>query len=88
MRDGTVDVIVRCEVDAAQEASGGRPQLVSTKALVEFCQKQGSQQLDWRRRLETQRGAVFATERKNNSNKIARWTVAALLSSADLFKLG
>ncbi|KAI3908843.1 hypothetical protein MKW98_029393 [Papaver atlanticum] len=38
--------------------------------------------------LETQRGAVLATELKNNANKLAKWTAQALLASADMMKLG
>jgi hypothetical protein len=44
--------------------------------------------IDWRQKLETQRGAVIATELKNNSNKLAKWTVASLLAGADQMKLG
>ena len=33
--------------------------------------------IDWRQKLESQRGAVLATELKNNSNKLAKWTVQA-----------
>ena len=29
----------------------------------------------WRSKLESQRGAVLATELKNNSNKLAKWTL-------------
>lgn len=35
--------------------------------------------VDWRQKLENQRGAVLATELKNNANKIAKWTAAALV---------
>merc|ERR1711865_1167842 len=44
--------------------------------------------IDWRQKLESQRGAVLATELKNNSNKLAKWTLQALLAGADLMKLG
>ncbi|KAL5711014.1 Eukaryotic translation initiation factor 3 subunit D [Ranunculus cassubicifolius] len=44
--------------------------------------------VDWRKKLETQRGAVLATELKNNANKLAKWTAQALLASADVMKLG
>lgn len=44
--------------------------------------------VDWRQRLESQRGAVFATELRNNSNKLSKWTAAALLSGVDMIKLG
>ena len=42
----------------------------------------------WRDRLDTQRGAVLATELKNNSFKLAKWTAASLLSGADQMKIG
>lgn len=38
--------------------------------------------------MEAQRGAVLATETKNNKNKMAKWTAAALLAGADMIKLG
>lgn len=44
--------------------------------------------MDWRQKLENQRGAVLATELKNNANKLAKWTAAALISGADMIKLG
>ncbi len=44
--------------------------------------------VDWRQKLETQRGAVLATELKNNANKLAKWTAAALVGGADMIKLG
>ena len=44
--------------------------------------------IDWRQKLDSQRGAVLANELKNNSNKLAKWTVQALLSNADLIKFG
>ena len=44
--------------------------------------------IDWRQKLESQRGAVLATELKNNSNKLAKWTLQAMLAGADLIKLG
>ena len=43
---------------------------------------------DWRKRLESQRGAVLAFETKNNKNKMAKWTASALLAGADMIKLG
>lgn len=36
--------------------------------------------VDWRRKLDSQRGAVLATELKNNSGKLAKWTMSALLA--------
>jgi len=60
------------------------------KALNEFDNKaQGSGgALDWRTKLASQRGAVVATEMKNNSCKLARWTIQSILAKADMMKLG
>ncbi|KAF5003006.1 hypothetical protein FDECE_10428 [Fusarium decemcellulare] len=86
-----VHLIVRTEVDAVQKnAISGDDQLVSIHALNEFDSKaQGSGgALDWRSKLVTQRGAVVATEMKNNSCKLARWTVQSILAKSDVMKLG
>ncbi|KAG5929346.1 hypothetical protein E4U42_006177 [Claviceps africana] len=86
-----VYLIVRTEVDAVQKgAAGSEDQHVTIRALNEFDNKaQGSGgALDWRSKLVTQRGAVVATEMKNNSCKLARWTVQSILSKSDIMKLG
>jgi len=44
--------------------------------------------VDWRAKLDTQRGAVLATELKNNSCKIAKWTASAQLAGSDVIKFG
>lgn len=44
--------------------------------------------VDWRQKLDSQRGAVIATELKNNSYKLARWTCCALLAGSEYLKLG
>ena len=36
--------------------------------------------VDWRQKLDSQRGAVVATELKNNSCKLAKWTVSVIRS--------
>ncbi|RYP03152.1 hypothetical protein DL764_005359 [Monosporascus ibericus] len=84
-------LIVRTELDAVQKnAISGEDQLLVVKALNEFDNKaQGSgSALDWRTKLVSQRGAVVATEMKNNSVKLARWTVQSVLAKADVMKLG
>ncbi|RPB24795.1 translation initiation factor eIF3 [Terfezia boudieri ATCC MYA-4762] len=86
-----VHLIVRTELDAAMKGTGKQiDQFLSIKALNEFDSKaQGSGgALDWRTKLGTQRGAVVATEMKNNSCKLARWTTQAILAKADVMKLG
>lgn len=44
--------------------------------------------VDWRQKLDSQRGAVLATELKNNSYKLARWTCCAMLAGSEYLKLG
>ena len=83
--DGSTLLLARCELNAALEYKG--EELVCTvKALNEFDSKVSG--MDWRQKIETQRGAVLATELKNNANKLAKWTCAALLSGADQMKVG
>ena len=43
--------------------------------------------LDWRSKLDHQRGAVLAGEIKNNNAIIARWVFQAELAQADVIKL-
>jgi translation initiation factor 3 subunit D len=84
-------LIVRTELDAVVKNNiSGEDQYLTIKALNEFDNKaQGSGgALDWRTKLASQRGAVVATEMKNNSCKLARWTVQSILAKADLMKLG
>ncbi|KAG2420265.1 hypothetical protein HFD88_005066 [Aspergillus terreus] len=86
-----VNMVVRTEVDALlKNPVSGEDQQVVIKALNEFDSKaQGSGgALDWRSKLWSQRGAVVATEMKNNSCKLARWTTQAILAKADAMKLG
>ena len=44
--------------------------------------------MEWRKKLESQRGAVLATELKNNSCKISKWALCALLAGASFIKFG
>lgn len=84
-------LIVRTELDAVVKNSiNGEDQFMTIKALNEFDNKaQGSGgALDWRSKLASGRGAVLATEMKNNSLKLARWTVQSILAKADMMKLG
>lgn len=84
-----VNMVVRTEIDAYAGAKKDES-YITIKALNEFDSKaQGSGKApDWRSKLDAQRGAVIATEMKNNSAKLARWTVQALLAGVDAIKLG
>ena len=84
-------LIVRTELDAVVKNNiSGEDQFLTIKALNEFDSKaQGSGgALDWRTKLSSQRGAVVATEMKNNSCKLARWTTQSIIARADVMKLG
>ncbi|CAI0468704.1 unnamed protein product [Linum tenue] len=83
--DNEMYLVARCEVQSVAEVNNQRS-FMTLNALNEFDPKYSG--LDWRQKLETQRGAVLATELKNNANKLAKWTAQALLGSADMMKLG
>ncbi|XP_058196809.1 eukaryotic translation initiation factor 3 subunit D-like [Rhododendron vialii] len=83
--DNDMYLVARCEVQSVVEVNNQRS-FVTLNALNEFDSKYSG--VDWRQKLETQRGAVLATELKNNANKLAKWTSQALLASADMMKLG
>jgi len=83
--DEDVSLVARCEVHSVLDLRGNT-QFLTLNALNEFDPKYSG--VDWRQKLETQRGAVLATELKNNANKLAKWTAQALLASADVMKLG
>nr|GEY11837.1 eukaryotic translation initiation factor 3 subunit D-like [Tanacetum cinerariifolium] len=75
----------RCEVQSYIDVNAKKSFLTSN-ALNEFDPKYSG--VDWRRKLDTQRGAVLETDLKNNANKIAKWTAQAILDNADMMKLG
>ena len=84
---GDVRLVVRCEVDAYLKGPGADGvQAVAVHALNEFDPKWSG--VDWRQKLDNQRGAVLATELKNNAAKMAKWTAAALIGGIDIIKLG
>ncbi|KAI4296759.1 hypothetical protein L6164_036687 [Bauhinia variegata] len=83
--DDDMYLVARCEVQSVVELNKQRS-FLTLNALNEFDPKYSG--VEWRQKLETQRGAVLATELKNNANKLAKWTAQALLASADMMKLG
>ncbi|GAA6043996.1 hypothetical protein JCM8097_000182 [Rhodosporidiobolus ruineniae] len=89
--DEDVQLVVRTEVDAYTKANQNEePAYISIKTLNEFDSRaQGSGGApDWRTKLDSQRGAVVATEMKNNSSKLARWAVQSILAGAEQMKMG
>jgi translation initiation factor 3 subunit D len=81
-----IKLIVRSDVDCLMpESTPETPVYASIKALNEYAPK-GTQ--GWRYCIEAQRGAVLATELKNNSFKLARWTAQATIAGCDVIKFG
>ncbi|CDR46816.1 CYFA0S26e00386g1_1 [Cyberlindnera fabianii] len=76
-----VSIVIRTEYDAKDLASG---QTLSVKASNEFRKTP----LDWKTKINTQRGAIMAAELKNNNNKFSKWAHQALLAGVDTIKLG
>lgn len=82
-----IELIARCEHDAATLGPNGEIQFMNVKTLNEWDSRVCGG-VDWRSKLDNQRGAVLAAELKNNSAKLARWTVSALLAGSDHLKFG
>lgn len=88
-----VNLVVRTEVDAVLKPPGkdkGPKNYITVKTLNEFDSRaQGAGGApDWRSKLDSQRGAVIATEMKNNSGKLARFAVQSILAGAESMKMG
>lgn len=85
--DKRVELLCRCELDGATKGKHDEDLYMRLYALNELDSKLTGG-IDWRQKLDSQRGAVLATELKNNSNKLAKWTLQAMLAGADLIKFG
>lgn len=82
-----VVLVARCEHDAVVQSPTGELQFLTVKALNEWDSKVANG-VEWRQKLDTQRGAVLANELRNNACKLAKWTVQALLAGSDHIKFG
>lgn len=99
-----LSLIVRTEVDAVLRGSNAsvnanaakeqgtqdEDSFITIRTLNEFdSNSQGAGGApNWRAKLDSQRGAVVATEMKNNSCKLAKWAVQSILAGADQMKMG
>ena len=79
-------LICRCELDAVQQGSNNETQFINLKALNEW-DSRNSGNVDWRQKLDSQRGACLANELKNNACKLAKWTVQVRDAKLTLFIL-
>merc|ERR1711935_505293 len=69
--DTRVKMLCRCELDGVMKGKdGGEDQFMRLYALNEIDAKL-NHGIDWRQKLESQRGAVLATELKNNPKEFA-----------------
>jgi len=82
-----VVLVARCEHDAVMAGPNNEIMFLNIKALNEWDSKH-SGNVDWRQKLDVQRGAVLANELKNNACKLAKWTVQGMLAGSDLIKFG
>lgn len=80
---GDHSLVARTEVDGVLDDKGSDT-FILVKALNEYDTKA----VDWRKKVDSQRGAVLATELKNNSNKVAKWTAQAMLAGAEQINIG
>lgn len=83
---GSIRLVARCELHCWVNKKGD-DQFVTCHALHEWDSKQAGS-VNWRQKIDQQRGAVLATELKNNSCRLSRWAAQALLSGADQMRLG
>lgn len=86
LNNGVV-LVARCEHDAVLQTPNGETQFLTIKALNEWDSKLANG-VEWRQRFDMQPGAVLANELRNNSCKLAKWTVQALLAGSDQIKFG
>jgi len=96
-----IKLVVRTELHGLVKKRGGNnttnsdEQYMTAFALNEFDANRSNTNANntntgsnWRDKIDSQRGAVLATEIKNNSCKLAKWTAQSLLAGADQMKIG
>ncbi|KAJ2819166.1 hypothetical protein IWW50_005556, partial [Coemansia erecta] len=83
-------VAVRTEVSGLLPAGANAHKQLFIRALTQhdIAAVGAGDALDWRQKLDSQRGAVIATEMKNNASKLACWAFQAILAGADQMRLG
>jgi translation initiation factor 3 subunit D len=87
--DDATNLICRTEVHGLVK----KDQYMTAFALNEYVPTSTAgtaspQIISWREKIDQQRGAVLATELKNNSFKLAKWTAQSLLADVEQMKIG
>jgi len=85
-KDNNKQVPIKLVARTEHDAIGANREKLTVKCFNEWDNSQSN--IDWRRSLENQKGAVLANEMKNNSCKLAKWTLQAILSGSDAIKIG
>lgn len=83
---GDLTLVARTEVHGYVHKRG-EDHLMTCFALNEWDSKYCGG-VEWRQKIDQQKGAVLITELKNNSCKMAKWTAQSILSGVDMMKLG
>jgi translation initiation factor 3 subunit D len=83
---GELSLIVRCELHGHVVKKNVK-QYMTAYALNEW-DSNFSGGIEWKQKIDQQRGAVLATELKNNSCKLAKWTAQSVIAGADQMKIG
>lgn len=83
---GDIQLVARCELHATVLKRNTK-QYMTSFALNEW-DANFSGGIEWKQKIDQQRGAVFATELKNNSCKVAKWAAQSVISGADQMKIG
>jgi translation initiation factor 3 subunit D len=85
---------MRGDIDAVTAESQDDVKLINIRTLNEYwpidqnTNQFANNYIDWRKKLQAQRGAVMITEMRNNQWKMARWALEACLSDVDALKIG
>jgi len=85
--DDTMTLVCRTELHGTVK----KTQYMTAFALNEYfptVPTNNPQIISWRDKIDSQSGAVLATELKNNAFKLAKWTAQSLLAGADQMKIG
>lgn len=80
-----VSVLVRTEVDSFIEEADNSKVFVKLFAVNEYDAKITG---GYKEKLENKKGQVFANEIKNNSCKMSKWALKAMLAGVDVVKIG
>lgn len=83
---GSVQIVARCELHGWMDKRDSQS-FFTAYALNEWDSRL-SNGINWRQKIDTTKGAVLATEIKNNNCKIAKWTAQSILANADFMKIG